>query len=250
MAWKGSERCKTPRQPSNLPVRVVLPMTSGMVHGQLLDLSEGGCCVEPDEPFLVWNSIRVEIRFEASRMQFRLAGVTRGSRGGKSFGVEFDNMTAERLAQLTVLLPLDPAVMNGIDVQVAMHEPEQVRSHPAQKPLGGKERRIHARYRVTEKVVMLLVQSGESLHGDLLEVSQSGCRIRLEKAYTGDLGAYVELCFRLRGIPVRVAAEIQVQIGANVVGVRFTGVSGRKQQQLLELLAEVKEAVAKGESTA
>ncbi len=268
-AWNGRERRKSKRQAANQPVRILLPGREITIHGQLLDLSEEGCCVDPLEPFLVWNELRVEIRFEAYQTQFRLAGVTRGNRGGKSFGIEFDSMTAERLEELKQLLPANACPESSIKAQVAFVEPEQtapivsteantgdtqsqtkkrtskvakltglVRNEP---PPGGKERRVHSRYIVEAQAVLLIVKSGEAMPGYILEMSESGCRVYLDGAFEKEVGTNVEVSFSVHGIPVRVAGVSQVVIDPHTVGIRFQELSGRKQKQLLELIAEIRE---------
>jgi c-di-GMP-binding flagellar brake protein YcgR len=271
--WKGRDRRKADRIKSNQAVRILLPSREVTMHGNLVDLSETGCCVDPLEPFLVWNEIRVEIRFEASQMQFRLAGVTRGSRGGKKFGIEFDSMTAEKLEALKLLLPTPREPDIKIDAVVALTEPDEVEAVAVsdeeaaeesfnqtmgrpprngklfglvrmEKPPGGRERRVHSRYIVDAQAVLLVVKSGEVISGFVLEVSQSGCRVYLDEPFQYGIGIHLEVNFTVHGIPVRMAGVSQVQIDHRTVGIRFLDLSGRKQTQLNELITEIKEAMA------
>jgi hypothetical protein len=271
-AWNGKERRKAGRTASNQAVRILLPTKDVMIHGHLLNLSETGCCVDPVEPFLVWSELQVEIRFEVAQLQFCLAGVTRGSRGGKSFGVEFDSMTAERLAELKLLLPARKLPEDGIEAQLdfveldlaasaaatgesAEESPSQKQGRLAragkraglvrvEKPPGGKERRMHSRYIVEAQAILLLVKSGESMPGYILEISQSGCRIHLDGTFEQGIGAHVEVSFSIHGIPVRMAGMSQVLMDKHTVGIRFFNLSGRKQKQLNELITEIKDAIA------
>jgi hypothetical protein len=275
-AWKGNERRRSAREEADQPVRILLPAKEVTIHGRLINLSEKGCCVEPNEQFLVWNSIRVEIRFEASQMQFKLAGVTRGGRGGKSFGVEFDSMSVERLAELKLLLPKRHLPHIIVAAEVALSETDaaalsEAGTHPdaeqpnppkgkgrkptrfagivrVENPPGGRERRVHARYLMEAQAAMLLVKSGETVNGHVLEISQSGCRIFLDAPFEKEIGAHVEVNFSLHGIPVRMAGISQVRMNTRTIGIEFFGLSGRKQQQLLELIAEIREAISRLEA--
>jgi len=191
------------------------------LHGHFLDLSEGGCRIEPNDPFLVWNDVRVEIRFEALRLQFILEGVTKGSRGGKSFGVQFDRMSAESLSQLRTFLPTLPAAPNvlpaGIEPkredqpvgapeavesskkdQAAPGRPGPVPVVRLEPPPKGVERRVHPRYIVEARAVLFAITSRESWSGQILEVSRSGCRFYLDEPFGKELGMQVELTFDLQ----------------------------------------------------
>ena len=275
-AWKGNERRSSERKETDQPVRILVPAREVTIHGRLKNLSARGCCVEPNEPFLVWNSVRVEIRFEASQMQFKLAGVTRGNRGGKNFGIEFDSMSAESLAELRLLLPKRQLPHKIAEVEVSLAEEEAAPLADAEtitpgepsntakikgrksgkfagivrveKPPGGRERRIHARYLMEAQAVMLLVKSGESISGHVLEISQSGCRIYLDNPFDKELGTHVEVNFSLHGIPVRMAGVSQVRMNTRTIGIKFFELSGRKHEQLLELITEIREAIFQWEA--
>jgi len=266
-AWNRIERRKSKRLASEQAVRILLPAKGTSIHGKLVDLSEGGCSVEPDVPFLVWSEVRVEIRFEASQMQFKMTGVTKGDRGGNRFGVEFDGMTTERLAELKLLLPAyrssqtktealvvlvdteqdaSPIDLSAEDVEASRKAMEQLlrtgrRSGMVriEEPPGGKERRVHSRYVVEAQAVLLLIRSNETLAGYVLEVSQSGCRIYLSEPFDKGLGVPLEVNFQLHGIPVRMPGVCQVLVDKHTIGIRFSELSGRKQQQLNELISEI-----------
>jgi len=267
--WNRVERRKSKRIATQQAVRILLPAKDISIHGKLLNLSEGGCCVEPDIPFLVWNEVRVEIRFEAFQMQFRLAGVTKGDRGGKSFGVEFDSMTAERLAELKRLLPADRSAQTKIGTKVGQVETEQeplpntLASEPdeasrmamelllktgrrsgmvrIEEPPEGIDRRGHPRFVVETQGVLLLVKTNETLSGYVLEISQSGCRVYLTEPFDKGLGVPLEVSFHLHGVPVRVAGISQVLIDKHTVGICFTELSKRKQQKLIDLISDINE---------
>jgi hypothetical protein len=274
-AWRGNERRKSPRHATDQPIRIVLPARGSTIHGILQDLSETGCCVVPDEPFLLWNSIRVEIRFEADQTQFRLAGMTRGSRGGKSFGVEFDSMSAEKVMELRLLLPKRKMPEKIVRVEVSLADPEgaaliedgqettgEETSSPdkakkfskfagivrVEKPPGGRERRVHDRYLMEAQAVLLVVKTGETVSGYVLEMSESGCRVYLDHACEMQLGTHVEVNFSLHGIPVRMAGVNQVRMNSRTVGIHFFELSGRKKSQMVELIAEIREAIARSKS--
>lgn len=247
-AWRGNERRKSERLPTDQPVRIVVAATGSTIHGRLQILGETGCCVEPDEPFLVWNPIRAEIRFEANQTQFRLCGMTRGSRGGKSFGVEFDSIAAERLAELKLLLPQRrmPKAEPEKAAQPAEAVPEPVKDN---KPPEGRDRRAHERIALQASADLLVIGTGELLSIHVLDISQSGCRVCLNQPHEIAMGTTVEIRMKLNGIPVRLGGVIQVRLNDLTFGIKYIELSGRKRDQMVELIEEIKEAISRPRST-
>jgi hypothetical protein len=269
--WKGKERRKEPRERSDRKVRVIMPGRGITIHGILKNLSESGCCVDPDEPILIWDSVRVEVRLEAFQLQFKLAGITKGNRGGKSFGIEFEGMSAEKIAQLKLLLPpkRKPAVTPGAAgaeaAPAALTEEEERILEEQQKALQAKkraamvrmdgpprgiERRVAPRYIIEAEGVMQIVQSGEMMTAYVLEMSMTGCRLHLDVPYEKGLGVHVELSFHVHGMPVRLAARTQVQMNPQTIGVKFFEGSERSKARMTELIGEIREAIAAGEARA
>ncbi|MGA2351322.1 MAG: PilZ domain-containing protein [Terracidiphilus sp.] len=264
--WKGRERRKEIRDSADRKVRVILLGRGTTIHGTLRNLSEGGCCVDPDEPILIWDSVRVEVRLEAFQLQFKLAGMTKGNRGGKSFGIEFESMSADEMAVLKLLLPAkrttstqtaenttgaDPETAQAAQVEVDEKVSKGKKlAHMVRKerPPGGRERRVQPRYVVEAEAIIQLVKTGELITGYVLEMSQSGCRLYLDEPYEKGLGAHVELTFSVHGIPVRLAATTHVQMNNRTIGVKFFEGSERSRLRMNELITEIREAIGDAEA--
>ena len=246
-SWKGRERRIKPRFPSEKTVRILLPGKGVSLHGRLLDLSEGGCRVEPSDPYLVWNEIRVEVRLESSNVQFKLEGVTKGCRGGKSFGIQFDTMSAEQLRQLHSMFP-------ACAQQAASEDslPEQVAATPSEDPNqtlplvrnegapGGRERRKHPSFILNTPGTLHEIATGDSTPGTLVEISRTGCRFHLDDPFVRQFGTPLELILDVKGITLRVAGVVRAQINKKTIGIMFDTMSFRRGDQLDELISEIK----------
>jgi hypothetical protein len=210
------------------------------------------------EPILVWGKLLVEVQLVDGQIQFTLTGETRGDRGGKNFGVEFDGATVEKLAELKHLFPSNGleehdtgAAANSTSESPNATAGQAVGKRPRisalaglvrhEKPPGGIERRVHSRYVLEELSKMLLLASGELMAGYVLEISQSGCRIYLDKPYDKKAGEDIEVSFYVHGVPLRLAGKVHAQIDRQIVGVRFTVISPRTRQRFGDLLNEIRE---------
>ena len=106
-----AERRSYPRFAVDCPATVTTIAGAGVLHGQLTDLSQGGCRMATAERVAVGLLTRVEVRFSLRGMAFQIAGVTVGTRSAKSFAVRFLEMSARRaeaLAELMAEIESDP----------------------------------------------------------------------------------------------------------------------------------------------
>ncbi len=97
---------------------------------------------------------------------------------------------------------------------------------------------------------LLLVKTGITMSGRILNLSLGGCRIRTEERF--DVGIYVrvEAEFYLHGLPFRVGGVSQAILDKHTIGVRFLDLSARRREQLSELMEEIGGATAEGRDPA
>ena len=99
-----SERREGRRHP--VDARAVLHLVSlgSKMHGRVLDLSLGGCCIRTDERFPLGIFRRVETEFNLQGLPFRLAGVTQSIHDRHLVGIRFLDVSERKRAQLTRLI--------------------------------------------------------------------------------------------------------------------------------------------------
>jgi c-di-GMP-binding flagellar brake protein YcgR len=110
------------------------------------------------------------------------------------------------------------------------------------------ERRKEPRLKVDGAAVLHLLDLGIRLRGRVLDLSVSGCQFRTEDCYSLGIYRRVEIEFTVEGTPFRLSGVTQSIHKKSAVGVRFLNVSDRKWQQLVELIAEIQEALAAKEA--
>ena len=120
------------------------------------------------------------------------------------------------------------------------------RGDRTQNRTGSPERRADSRRAVDTRAKLLLIKTGIRMPGRILNLSLGGCRIRTDEHF--DVGIYVrvEAEFYLHGLPFRVGGVSQAIMDRNTIGIRFLDMSDRRRAQLLELIAEIDEAMASG----
>jgi hypothetical protein len=110
------------------------------------------------------------------------------------------------------------------------------------------ERRTQPRHAVDSAAVLQLDQldrrglqgfaSPPRLQGRVLDLSVSGCRIRIDRFFPVGISTRVETEFRAQGVPFRLAGVIQAIHERSVVGIRFLYVNACKRKQLEQLMRE------------
>jgi hypothetical protein len=112
-----------------------------------------------------------------------------------------------------------------------------------QTSVGGKQRdrRDRGRQEVDTSAKIFLVKVASHLQGHILDLSPGGCRIRTDERFPVGIYTRVEAEFRLEGLPFRLGGVIQNIYDRNTVGIRFLDLSERKEQQVLDLIAEIQQ---------
>jgi c-di-GMP-binding flagellar brake protein YcgR len=122
--------------------------------------------------------------------------------------------------------------------QPAASEPKLQEAAAIERPQD--ERRADPRWDVGASAVITLVKIGSRLAGHILDLSQGGCRIRTVEKFPVGIYTRIEIEFRLQGTPLLLGGVIQAVHARNQVGIRFLDMSARKQEQLAELIKEMK----------
>jgi hypothetical protein len=127
--------------------------------------------------------------------------------------------------------------------EVPHSEPGPPSVLPAQPPTK-RDRRAQSRHPVDNTAAILLVKIGSRLGGRIIDLSAGGCRILCDERFPVGIYTRVETEFRLEGLPFRLGGVIQAIHDRRTVGIRFLDMSGRKREQIEQLIEEIEEARA------
>jgi c-di-GMP-binding flagellar brake protein YcgR len=100
-------------------------------------------------------------------------------------------------------------------------------------------RRGHERHSVYTPAKLLLVRLRISMPGCVLNLSESGCRLRTDEPFNVGIYVRAEAEFYLHGLPFRIGGVTQAIIDKNTIGIRFLEMSDRCRAQLKELIEEI-----------
>jgi PilZ domain len=114
----------------------------------------------------------------------------------------------------------------------------------AKQPATGRERRGHARHELDTTAMILLPNVESSLHGRILDLSLTGCRIRTDERFPVGIYTRVETDFRPQGLPFRLGGVIQAIHERNIVGIRFLDINEQKREQVSGLIGEIEQSQA------
>ncbi len=123
---------------------------------------------------------------------------------------------------------------------------ESQRTGPSLVKSSRRERRAQAREGVDTSAAIFLVNVASRLTGRILDLSLGGCRIRTDERFPVGIYTRIETEFRLEGLPFRLGGVIQAIHDRHNVGIRFLDMSGRKREQLEQLIEEIEEAKKTG----
>lgn len=83
------------------------------------------------------------------------------------------------------------------------------------------------------------------LHGTVVDIRMEGCGFQTHEPYQGKHPAQVEVEFKMRGLPFRLAGRTEPTRDPLILGIRFLVLSARSRDQLMLLLQEIREAEAR-----
>jgi hypothetical protein len=230
---------------------------------RIVDLSLQGCRVRTKERFPVGAAVRVEVSFKVRGLALRFSGVTQWTDGRKLAGIRFAGVAARRMEELVEALgeveaenaakaeSAEAAALKPVDGAAAEAQglgKPQGTSGPAAgsahiKPARS-ERRVQSREAVDTSAVIHLINIASRLPGQIVDLSLDGCRIRVEQRFPVGIYTRVETEFFLEGLPFRLGGVTQAihDRERRNVGIRFLDMSERRREQLVQLIAEIREA--------
>ena len=142
---------------------------------------------------------------------------------------------------------LETTDLPGLQATTAMESAEAAPELAA----SGRNRRAAPRQVVDEDARLLLLEHGSTVSCRIVDISMSGCRLRTKERFTAGSMVSVEVAFKVRGLAFRFSGTTQWTDGRHLIGIRFTGVSARRRDDLVEALSEVEEEnVSKAERQA
>ena len=238
---------------------------------EMMDVSLSGCRVHTLAPFTAGALESVKVTLAIHGMVLNIWGITQWTTWERMIGIRFLHPTGRTRNQLAGLLtclldesaaevvkkavaasaqevgspiivlerPLEPEV----EIEAAVGEEEF--QAPAPLPAAPKRPELKSEFKVLSledgesPAVLHLVAEGSTLRGNVLDVSQDGCLVRLAGSMSVRLGAQVEADFHLRGLPFRLPGSVREVREQRIVEIRFTEMSRRKRDDLALVILEL-----------
>ena len=103
-----------------------------------------------------------------------------------------------------------------------------------------RNRRQLDRHDMDAEASLVLVKMGAALPCRILDLSRGGCRVRTRERFQAGTMVRIEILFTLSGVALRLPGVTQWTDRKNMLGIRFLELSPRKQEQLADLIAELR----------
>jgi hypothetical protein len=224
---------------------------------QFVDISMGGCCILTESRFTAGALANVEVDLSVRGMQVHLPGRTEWTDKGCRIGVRFalgDFKTKNQLEELIANLlkegeeeplppPADPFSLNPVG-QEAQQNPVRVATSPEFVHLiHDSECRAQSWEDGEWPVEVRYVADRLRFSGSIVDLSLKGCSVRTAEPFLGELHRPAEVVFRLRGLPFLLHAIPLAMDDPCTVGIQFSPMSIRKQEDLTMLIDELRASV-------
>lgn len=245
---------------------------------EMLDVSLSGCRVHTLQPFTAGALESVKVVLAIHGMVLSIWGITQWTQWERTVGVRFLHPTGRTRNQLAGLLTclLDSSAADVVKKAVAAAageagspiialehplpiepEPEPVAEEIAEEeefqaaapaPVAPKRPELKSEHKVLSMeagdspAVLHFVAEESTIGGNVMDVSQDGCLVRLMRVLPVRMNAQVEVDFHLRGLPFRLPGMTKEMHGAQIVEIRFTEMSRRKREDLSLVIVELIEA--------
>jgi len=247
----------------------------------MVDISLTGCCVSTPEPFMAGSLETVKVVFPIFEMVLSIWGVTQWVRGDHLLGIQFRHPTARSKNQLAGLLTclIDKSatevVKKAMAEIVADSSENQILQleHPrAPAPSPEPEPELEPLELVVEPAVppavpqaaphrpvlsnaekVLIMEAGDSpatltlpgddsvLGGDIVDLSLTGCLMRLSRLHPVRLKAQAEVSFHVQGLPFRLACVTREMHDKRTLEIQFNQMSRRSRDDLNQVITELVE---------
>jgi len=247
---------------------------------EMLDVSLSGCRVHTLQPFTAGALESVKVVLAIHGMVLSIWGITQWTQWERTIGIRFLHPTGRTRNQLAGLLTclLDSSaaelVMKAVAAAaeeagspiIALEHPLAVEQEPEPEivvdeivaeeefqqapppPPRPKRPELESEHKVLSMeagdspAVVHMVAEESMIGGNVMDVSQDGCLVRLARALPVRMNAQVEVDFHLRGLPFRLPGMTKEMHGTQVVEIRFTAMSMRKRDDLSLVIVELIEA--------
>jgi hypothetical protein len=243
---------------------------------EIFDVSLSGCRLRTLQPFTAGALESVKVVLAIQGMVLSIWGITQWTQGDRMIGVRFLHPTGRSRNQLAGLLTclLDESAAEVVKKAVAAAagqvgsaiialehplpvepEPEVVETAeeeefqvvppappPPTRPELLSEHKVLSMEVGDSPAVLHLVAEESILGGNVLDVSQDGCLVRLARPYAVRLNAQAEVDFHLCGLPFRLPGKTKEMHGDQIVEIRFTDLSMRKRDDLSLVILELIQA--------
>jgi len=255
----------------------------------MVDISLTGCCVSTPEPFTAGSLETVKVVFPIFEMVLSIWGVTQWVRGDHLLGIQFRHPTARSKNQLAGLLTclIDKSAAEVVKKAMAeivadpsenpilqLEHPPAPASSPEPEPelepveVAVESAASHvephaAPHRPTlrgeEKV--LSMEAGDSpatltlpgddsvLGGDIVDLSLTGCLMRLSRLHSVRLKAQAEVIFHVQGLPFRLAGVTREMHDKRTLEIQFNQMSRRSRDDLNQVITELVERGNRGKTS-
>ena len=247
---------------------------------EMLDVSLNGCGLRTLQPFMAGALESVKVVLAIHGMVLSMWGITQWTQGERMIGVRFIHPTGRTRNQLAGLLtclldtsavevvmkavaaaageagspiialehplPVEPEPEPEPEIAETVEEEEFQQAPPPppppQRPQLKSEHKVLTMEVGDSPAVLHLVAEESILGGNVMDVSQDGCLVRLARPFAVRLNAQVEVDFHLRGLPFRLPGKTKEMHGDQIVEIRFTEMSMRKRDDLSLVIHELIEA--------
>jgi hypothetical protein len=229
------------------PVLISLEAKGTFMRGQMRALTSTSAQIVADDPCLLHNAVRADVRFRYEDTIYSLSGMAITNECDEIITLQFDLVTRQNMAMLRSLgvtppephhrpvpSPSGPRKRTKAEQRVVLHSP----------PPEGIERRVQPRYEFETVATLVVLDNGSALTTTLLEISLSGCRLFSETPFNLPAESRVEVRFLGQGLPFRLAGEAKLKRDEHLLGVFFSAMSSRCKERLRELIHELAERKA------
>ena len=243
---------------------------------QFIDISLGGCCVSIEKVFAAGALQDVEVVLLLFGLVLRIRGKTQWATRDCQVGVSFIHPTARSKNQLAGLLTclLDEEAAEEIKNAVASSDSFQLAgpvlaplsaapnltivkpsikapakpSEPQPNPVAAPEApstgpvgsTLHANDDERHASLRFLRDS-TSVSCDIVDLRMRGCSVRTVQRFGGELQSRVEVCFQMVGLPFQLLGVTKTSRDNYTVDIEFLEMSRRKQEELAQVLQELRE---------
>jgi hypothetical protein len=238
---------------------------------EVIDLSLTGCCLRTREDFKAGALAHVKVTVPIDGMVLSIWGITEWVKQERRLGIQFIYPTGRSKNQLAGLLTclLDRSASEVVKAELAaqaesmiicLEHPVPVAEVPVKGQAPAKEEhqavsptRVAATRRPSlsdmhkvqdlgaeESPAVLHLVTGEmQLGGHILDLSSSGCIVKVNHPYPGNIRVRVEVDFQVRGLHFRLPGVTEAFHDKHTVEVRFLDVSPRKKGDLEQVVREL-----------